>query len=74
MTNHYLKALEILQELIPDIRHDITARKFQADTGRRSDMGNPAKARDFAVEVLTDYIEHLQEIRTEVQSMSLKRF
>jgi len=74
MTNHYLKALDILRDELPNTEYELEQHYSARDTGRRSDMGTPKDARDFAVGIIDELIERLQEIRGEIELMPLKRF
>jgi len=74
MVNHYLKALDILRDELPDTGYELEQHYSGRDTGKRADMGTPKEARDFAVGIIDDLIERLQEIRGEIELMPLKRF
>lgn len=74
MTNHYLKAIDILSENLPDTNYELDQYADRYDTGKRGDMGTPKEARAFAIGVIDDLIGRLKEIRDEVGAMPLKEF
>lgn len=74
MTNHYLKAIDLLRDELPDITGELDEHASERDTGVHSDMGTAKDARDFAVDIIDDLIERLQEKRAEISARSLRDF
>ena len=74
MVNHYLKALDILSDELPNTEYELEQHYSGLDTGKRGEMGTPKEARAFAVGLIDELIERLQEIRNEIELMPLKRF
>lgn len=74
MTNHYLKALALLAEMIPDAKRLIEDHTASRQGFKPKERGTPKKAREFAATVVTDLIEQLEEVREEIKNLPLKRF
>lgn len=74
MTNHYLKALTILEDNLPDIARELDQHADIKDTGRREDMGTAKEAKEFALGIIDELRARLKEIREEIEAMPLKDF
>jgi len=74
MTNHYLKAIDILRDQLPDMKRELDQYAEAHNTGARGERGTPKEAHAFALGVIDYLIERLKEIREEVAAMPLKEF
>ena len=66
-TNHYIQLFDLLEEEAPAIEQDIDQARFDYDDSEYQGAGHEPEARAKAIEMITNWIDQLQELKERLQ-------